>query len=188
MENLFRSIQALQQRLDEANVPSVIIGGLAVGAWGEPRVTRDADMKVLLGREDAERLLSLLSPDYVSLLPDPEQALRKQAMIFVQDATGARLDLLLADTPYDVLAIHRGRDIEVQPGLSIRLCSPEDLIIYKFISTRLRDREDAVGVIRRQGDKLNDAYVLDWLRQFEQALDDSTLVKEYKRLRRKPKP
>lgn len=188
MENLFRSIQALQQRLDEANIPSVVIGGLAVGAWGEPRVTRDADLKVLLGRDDAERLLSLLSPDYVSLLPDPGQVLRKRAMIFVQDATGARLDLLLADTPYDVLAIRRGRDVEVQPGLSIRLCSPEDLLIYKLIATRPRDREDVAGIIRRQGDKLDDAYVLDWLRQFEQALDDSTLITEYRRLRRKSKP
>jgi len=185
MENLFRSIRALQQRLDKASIPSVVIGGLAVGAWGEPRVTRDADLKVLLGREDAERLLHVLAPDYVSLLPDPRQALRRQAMLFVQDATGARLDLLLADTPYDVLAIQRGREVEVQPGLFVRLCSPEDLIIYKLISTRLRDREDAASVIRRQGDKLDDGYVLDWLRQFEQALDDSTLVTEYRRLKRK---
>jgi hypothetical protein len=47
----------------------------------------------------------------------------------------------------------------------------------------LRDHEDAAGVVRRQGDALDDAYVLDWLRQFEQALDDSTLVAEYRRMR-----
>ena len=185
MENLFLSIQALQNRLAEAGIPSVVIGGLAVGAWGEPRVTRDADLKVLLSRAEAGRLLAILAPDYVSLLPDPEQVLRKQAMIFVQDAAGTRLDLLLADTSYDALAIQRGRDVEVQPGLTVKVCTPEDLIIYKLISTRLRDHEDAAGVIRRQGAKLDDAYVLDWLRQFESALDDSTLMAEYRRLRRK---
>jgi hypothetical protein len=52
------------------------------------------------------------------------------------------------------------------------------------ISTRLRDHEDAQGVIRRQGSNLDDKYVLDWLRQFEQALDDSTLVAEYNKLRK----
>ena len=52
---------------------------------------------------------------------------------FIQDSLGTRLDLLLADTPYDVTAIQRGRDVEVQPGIVIRLCSPEDLIIYKLI-------------------------------------------------------
>jgi hypothetical protein len=106
-------------------------------------------------------------------------------MIFIQDSLGTRLYLLLADTPYDVIAIHRGRDIEIQPGIVIHVCSPEDLIIYKLISTRLRDHEDARSVIRRQRDVLDDDYVLHWLRQFEQALDDSTLVAEYQGLREK---
>ena len=184
MENLLQSVRALQRRLSDAGIPSIVIGGVAVAVWGEPRVTRDVDLKVLLGRDDADRLLAVLAPDYVSLLADPRKALRQQAMVFVQDPAGIRLDLLLADTPYDVLAIQRGRDVELQPGVTIRLCSPEDLVIYKLISTRLRDHEDAQGVIRRQGSTLDDEYVLDWLHQFEQALDDSTLVAEYKSLRK----
>ena len=183
MENLLESVVALQTRLDQSGIPSIVIGGVALATWGEPRVTRDVDLKVLLARDDADRLLALLAPDYVSLLPDPRQLLQKQAMIFVQDSLGTRLDLLLADTPYDVAAIQRGRMIEVQPGVVIRLCSPEDLVIYKLIATRARDHEDAQSVIRRQGSSLDDNYVLDWLRQFEQALDDSTLVDEYQRLR-----
>ena len=183
MEQLFRSVKVLQQRLSDAGIPSIVIGGAAVGTWGEPRVTRDVDLKVLLKREDADRLLALLAPDYISLLPDPRAALRKQAMLFVEDAAGVRLDLLLADTPYDVEAIRRGCDVEVAPGVALRLCTPEDLILYKLISTRPRDHEDARSVVRRQGDALDDRYVLDWLRQFESALDDSTLVAEYRRLR-----
>ena len=41
-------------------------------------------------------------------------------------------------------------------------------------------------MVRRQGDTLDDRYVLDWLRQFEMALDDSTLVATYRRMRRQP--
>ena len=186
MEQLFRSIRALQQRLNEAGISSVVIGGVAVGAWGDPRVTRDVDLKVLLGRQDADRLLALLAPDYASLLPDPRAALQKQAMLFVEDTAGVRLDLLLADTPYDVEAIRRGQDAEIAPNVVIHLCSPEDLIIYKLISTRARDHDDARGVIRRQGDALDDRYVLNWLRQFEAALDDSTLAAQYRQWRRQP--
>lgn len=184
MENLIQSLRALQQRLSDAGILSIVIGGVAVAVWGEPRLTRDVDVKVLLERDDADRLLDTLASDYTSLLADPRQALRQQAMVFVQDALGTRLDVLLADTPYDVLAIQRGRDFEVQPGVTIRVCSPEDLVIYKLISTRLRDHEDVEGIVRRQGANLDDEYVLDWLRQFEQSLDDSTLVAEYKHLRR----
>ncbi len=52
-----------------------------------------------------------------------------------------------------------------------------------LVPTRLRDLEDAASVIRREGDTLDDRYVLHRLRQFEQALNDSTLVAEYTRLR-----
>jgi hypothetical protein len=185
MEQLYRSVQALQKHLLDAGIPSIVIGGVAVAAWGEPRLTRDVDLKVLLSRQDADRLLDILSPLYQPLLPDPGEMLRKQAVVFIRDSTGTRLDLLLADTPYDVIAVQRGREIEIQPGMAIRLCSPEDLILYKLISTRLRDHEDAQSVIRRQGDALDDDYLIGWLRRFEQALDDSTLVDEYEGLRRK---
>jgi hypothetical protein len=104
-------------------------------------------------------------------------------MLFVQDSAETRLDLLLADTPYDVQAIRRGQSVEVQPGATICVCSPEDLVIYKLVSTRLRDHEDAASAVRRRCDKLDDRYVLHWLRQFEQALSDSTLVAEDTRLR-----
>jgi hypothetical protein len=182
--NPLQSIQAIQKRLDDAGIASIVIGGIAVAVWGEPRLTRDVDLKVLLDRDGAGRLLGLLTPEYTSLLPDPLVALQKQAMLFVLDSLGTRFDLLLADTPYDVLAIQRGRLFEIEPGLAIRLCSPEDLIIYKLISTRTRDHEDVRGIIRRQAAVLDDGYILEWLSQFEKALDDSTLLAEYRALRK----
>ena len=71
MENLFHSIQTLQKLLIDVGVTSIVIGDLAVAAWGEPRVTRDADLKVLLSREDADQLLEMLPDDYKSMLPLP---------------------------------------------------------------------------------------------------------------------
>jgi hypothetical protein len=183
MENYFQSIVVIQSYLQQNGIASIVIGGVAVAAYGEPRVTRDVDLKIQLRRQDADRLLPILSTNYSILLPDPGAGLRKQAMIFIQDHLGTRIDLLLADTHYDDAAILRGREFEIEPGTSFHLCSPEDLIIYKLISTRLRDHEDAASVIKRQADTLDDAYVISWLEQFEKALDDSTLVPEYKRLR-----
>jgi len=183
VENLFESLMALQDRLRQAGIPSAVIGGVAVGVWGEPRVTRDVDVKVLLTRDDAPRLLNLLTPDYKPLIADPLQSLTSTGIIFVQDKLGTRLDILLSDTTFDAKAIRRAQAVELEPRLMARICSAEDLIVYKLISTRLRDYEDAASVIHRQGDALDDDYVLSWLHQFEQALDDSTLVAEYKRLR-----
>jgi len=41
--------------------------------------------RVKISADDADRLLAMLSPGYASLLPDPRQALKEQAMVFVQE-------------------------------------------------------------------------------------------------------
>lgn len=184
MENLVRSVASLQQRLEAAGIPSVVIGGLAVSVWGQPRLTRDADLKVLARRDERDRLLRLLA-DFTPLHADPDEALQRNGVAFFQDPAGVRIDVMLAETSFDETVIGRARPIEFQPGLVARLCSAEDLIIYKSVSLRTQDRLDVEGIIRRQGDRLDDSYVEDWLLQFQQALDDSTLVIEYRRLRQR---
>jgi len=180
---LLESVASLQHILEAAGLESMVIGGLAVSVWGEPRVTRDADVKVLLQRESAQQLLDAISKDYTPLHPDPLNSLRQQAILFVRDAAGTRLDLLLGETAFDEMAIGRARLVKAPGDVSVRVCSPEDLLIYKLIATRPRDHEDARGIVRRQGDRLDDAYVVEWLRQFEEALDDSTLLTMYRRMR-----
>jgi len=173
VKELLPSVRTIQARLDSAGVASIVIGGVAVAVWGEPRLTRDVDLKVLLGRQDAAKLLDALGEGYVLL------ALERFAMLFVRDENAVRIDLLLGETTFDVEAIRRGRDVEVAPGVQIHACSPEDLVIYKLVSTRPRDHEDARGVVLRQGDGLDREYVVRWLREFEAALDDSTLVSAF---------
>lgn len=184
MQSLVRSVAALQERLEKAGLPSVVIGGLAVGAWGGPRLTRDADLKVLAHREDRARLLRLLD-DFTPLNADPEEAFRRHGIAFFLDPSGTRIDVMLAETSFDESAMGRARLVELHPGLAVRLSSAEDLIVYKMVSIRAQDRVDVEGIIRRQGERLDDRYVEDWLRQFEQALDDSTLLEEYRRLRKR---
>ena len=46
MESLVQSIRSLQQRLQKADILSVVIGGAAVALWGEPRATRDVDLSL----------------------------------------------------------------------------------------------------------------------------------------------
>lgn len=184
MKHLARSVAALQQRFAEAGVPSAVIGGLAVSAWGEPRLTRDADLKVLARRDEREHILELLA-DLTPLHADPDEALRRQGLAFFQDAEGTRIDVMLAETSFDEAAIGRARTVEIQPGLAVRVCSAEDLIVYKLVSTRMQDHLDVEGIVRRQGAALDDRYVEQWLHQFEVALDDSTLLAEYRRLQQR---
>jgi hypothetical protein len=183
MQNLYAALASLQQTLDLAGVPSIAIGGIALSIWGEPRLTRDVDVKVLAEREERAHLLRLLG-EYSPLNADPDEALRRHGIAFFLDQYETRIDILLAETSFDQAAIARSKTVKVDAGLSIRVCSAEDLVVYKLISTRSRDRADVETIIRRQGNALNDAYIVRWLYEFEAAFDDSTLVGEYRRLRR----
>ena len=185
MNPLNQSLADLQKRLADAGIDSVAIGGIAVSVWSRPRTTDDVDLKVLLDRDSAERLLDALRPDFTPLQADPLQALRRNGVLFVKDSAGIRIDLQLADVALDESAIRRACKIELEPGLTALVCTAEDLIIYKIISTRLQDQVDVENIIRRQGDELDDRYVVKWLGLLEQALDDSTLVSTYQRLRAK---
>lgn len=88
MDALFSSLTQLQAALDQAEIGSALIGGVAVAVWGEPRLTRDVDVKVAISREEASRLLSLLSSDYQSAYGKPEEVAQQMGMIFPQDASG----------------------------------------------------------------------------------------------------
>ncbi|HWN99019.1 MAG TPA: nucleotidyltransferase [Blastocatellia bacterium] len=180
--NLVKSAALAQLALSNAGIDSIVIGGLAVAIWGEPRLTRDVDLKVLLRRDQAEQLVKALPRGFRCLADQPEATLRRIGFLFVQDTAGIRVDFLMADTGFDVEAVSRKRKVEMIAE-RIAVCTPEDLIVYKMVSTRPRDHDDVRGVIRRQQDRLDDDYVTSWLRQFEQALDDSTLVSSYRRMR-----
>jgi len=179
MEALYDSLQHAQRVLREAGIESVANGALAVNVWGRARATNDVDLKVGLERDQADTLLSALSPGYRPLGERPLDILQDVGFIFTLDSSGNRIDFLLADIGFDEEVLLRAVDVEVRPGLVVRVCSPEDLIVYKMISTRARDHEDARTVVARQSDVLDLGYVRRWLREFEIALDDSTLVSSF---------
>ena len=56
------------------------------------------------------------------------------------------------------------------------------MIIHKAISERQKDWEDIEGVLLRQDDRLDQAYILGWLAQFGQALEQPELIQRYQDL------
>ena len=56
---------------------------------------------------------------------------------------------------------------------------------FKVMVGREKDWDDIEGVLARQGEKLDQTYILHWLEQFAEALERPDLVQRYKDLRRK---
>ena len=90
----------MQGSLARAGIDAVVVGAVALAVWGEARYTLDVDFKVSAERDDPHRLLAALPPDCTPLGP-ADETIERAGLLFVRDADGVRLDLLLCETTFD---------------------------------------------------------------------------------------
>ncbi len=143
-------LRELLERLIEAEVRFVLVGGLAVNAWGYVRGTGDVDVVPDPSRENLSKLDSLLRElegkvEVGGRLLDSNSIsafLRTGDRTLVQTQLG-RIDVLqgLPQVPrYEELE-RNGKDVNLD-GLPLRVCSLEHLLAMKRASGRARDRDD----------------------------------------------
>ncbi len=171
-------LKALLCLLKETKTEYVIIGGLAVSLYGEPRATFDIDVNVLLAKENLDYFLKI-SKKY-GFYPIPSQIksfIKKTAVIpmeFRRRGINNNCDIIIAENPIEIASIKRGK-IKNLWSLKVRFVTPEDLIIHKLTSNRPKDLEDARSILMRQ-DKLDIKYIRNWLRLIEKTNSDIRLV------------
>jgi len=162
----------------------LVIGGVANAIWGRPRATQDADFKVMVGERTIGEFVALIGTGFKFRVPDPVAFAKQTYVLPIYASNQISVDLGLGFFPYEEEAIEKAVVIEYQ-GVTFPVCTAEDLIIHKAISEREKDWNDIEGVLARQGNKLDQAYILHWLEQFAQALERPELVQRYKDLRKK---
>jgi hypothetical protein len=184
MNDLFEVAKLLQIFCDREGWRSCFIGGLAVQRWGEPRVTRDVDLTVLAGFGNEERIIDPLLQNYAARIQDAkEYALRRRVLLLTAPG-GAGIDVLLGALPYEENLIKRATPFEFDPGVKIRTCSAEDLMIMKLFAGRPLDIRDAEGVAVRNADRLDWPYIEEQLRPLADAKEDPEILKTLARLRK----
>lgn len=143
-------LRELLERLVEAEVRFVLVGGLAVNAWGYLRATRDVDVVPAPDRENLEKLDTLLRDlggkvDVGGRLLDSDSIstfLRTGDRTFVLTELG-RVDILqgLPQVPRFEELQRQAKDVNLN-GIVVRVCSLEHLLQMKRASDRPRDHED----------------------------------------------
>jgi predicted nucleotidyltransferase len=143
-------LRLLLERLREADVDFVLVGGLAVNAWGYLRATRDVDLVPDPSPENLARLDALL----VELGGKVEvgDRLLESSAIRTFLRTGdrtlvltdlGRIDILqgLPQVPTFSALDERATEVDLE-GLVVKVCSLDDLLAMKRASDRPRDRDD----------------------------------------------
>ena len=177
MIDLVRAAANLQAGLDELGLANCVIGGLALQAWGEVRLTRDADFTVLTRFDDepskVEAMMQLMTPR----IPDAFAfALRNRVLLGYVEGN-IPVDIGIGGFDYEEKIVQRAVAVELAPSIRLRICTAEDLIVMKVFAGRDQDWIDIHGVIARQT-------TLDWAQIELELRTLLELIEEPERLNR----
>ena len=186
MHKQLEALREVKAFLDQHAVRHLVIGGIANAVWGRPRATRDADFKVLIGERTIGEFVTLVGTRFKLRVLDPIAFARRTYVVPIYASNHIGVDLGIGFLPYEEQAVEKAIVTEYS-GVTFPVCTAEDLIIHKAISEREKDWDDIAGVLARQGDRLDQAYIAHWLTQFAQALERPELVRRYRDLWEKMK-
>ncbi len=152
---LWKTAVELQRYLDALEHQFCFIGGVAVQRWGEPRLTRDVDVTLLVDFGSEAAVIEKILEKYQPRIENPIQFAIQSRVLLAQDAQGIGIDLALGGMPYEQRLIERSSSWGVPGTGKINTCSAEDLVVLKAFASRPRDWTDVENVIIRQGEKLD---------------------------------
>lgn len=134
--------------LERIGVRYMLIGGLAVSLWGEPRSTLDVDVTVWVPAEDLQHAITELCSRLRAIPEDPSEFVRQTRVLPAITAEQVRLDIVFAALPEEERIINRARPKTVA-GKTVMVISVEDLVFMKLASERPKDIQDARLLVRR---------------------------------------
>jgi hypothetical protein len=151
-------IRRLHHILEANRIPYVIIGGLAAALWGIARTTVDVDVVLVLSSDQTSFLLDRLREAGFRASVEAFLRLREGRPVKIFFTRRFSVDLRQASFRLDREAIRRAREVELF-GLTLRLATPEDLIVYKLARWEPIDERDVRAVLESQRGSLDWTYI-----------------------------
>jgi predicted nucleotidyltransferase len=172
--------------LAEHHISYMVIGGLANAVWGEVRTTRDADFKVSINIPLSE-FRKLVFQHFQERQTSIPRHLQSAHVIHIWATPGSAVDLLVSIFDYERQAIARATETTIE-GVPAKVCTAEDLIIHKAVADRQIDWRDIERILIRQRGKLDQDYIITWLRQFVEGLESPEILARYQQLQARYDP
>lgn len=151
VEEALRRIAALGER---QGIRWALVGGMAVSVRTEPRFTRDVDLAVAVVDDlQAEAIVGRLRENgyRVEAIVEQEAADRMATVRLRRVGLGEEpyVDLLFASSGIEDLIVDHAEQLEVLPGVALRVASAEHLLATKVLAlddSRPQDAADAVAL------------------------------------------
>lgn len=167
--------------LNKGNYKYIIIGGIATGILGEPRVTGDVDVDILLRKDEiADFFKKVKSAGFKVNLKECKRRIGSTGT-FQINYGDFHIDFIIASIDLEKEAIKRKQAIKLYNTKAF-FPTAEDLILLKIIPARPQDLLDVQNIVTRQGEKLDREYLEDWARRLSDQTEDARILHELRRL------
>jgi len=178
--NLLHAAAEITRFLDTHNVPHFIIGGLALQHWGEPRMTRDIDIIVLVASEQLASFVDAVLERFNARSPDTRAFALQHRVVLIQTDQGVPIDISLGIPGYEEEALKRAVQVNFPEVGMLRLIGPEDMIIHKCVAGRPRDLEDVMGILIQNRLNLRFDTIRNWLEELSEVVDSHNPLELFK--------
>ena len=169
------TLEILARVLDGQGLSWFIFGAQAVAIRGAPRATQDIDITVEVEHQRLETLIKALESEGLRhRYPDvADELLAKGAVLPLSHASGMEVDLVLAGSGLERIAIDRATRVAID-GVEVPVAHATDLTVMKVLAGRGKDLDDLRALLACGEVDVAEARHL--LRQLEKALGQSDLL------------
>lgn len=178
LEHVYKKVVTF---LNKGEYSYLIIGGIAAGTLGEPRVTGDVDVDIMVSREDIPGFLD--KAEKAGFKVSKEKCVRavEQTGTFQINYGYFHIDFIISSTDLEMQAFKRKKTIKLY-NIKAFFPTPEDLILFKIVPGRKQDLLDVERIIIRHKEKLDIDYLKTWARKLCDQAEDMRIWNELKRL------
>lgn len=167
MINVVETLHTLVELFDQLSIDYAVMGGFAVRAHGVPRPTYDIDVTIVLERTHLPKLFDRLREQDYSIPETYESGwvdeLKNLPLVKLRRYLGDEsldVDLFLVEHKFQREVMRRRIRLDADRRI-MWVVSPEDLVLFKLLAGRPRDRGDIADVLFIQG-QLDESYMRRW--------------------------
>lgn len=134
MDEQLEFVRLIVSRLEATGIPYMLTGSIALAVYATPRLTRDVDVVIAAGPEDADRLVEAFDVDSYVDAGAVRAALASRGMFnVIHHAWVIKADFIVRkDEEYRRTEFERRRVVDLG-GFTAALVAPEDLILSKLV-------------------------------------------------------
>jgi hypothetical protein len=160
-------VRDISRRFEQAHIPYMLTGSMAMNYYAQPRMTRDIDVVIAISPDDVVRVAALFRPDYYVSEGNIRESLAHESIFnLIHQESVIKVDCIIRKN-----SEYRKTEFERRQKISIRdfttfIVSKDDLVISKLYWAKDSRSEIQLSDVRNLlGTNYDEEYVRRWTRE-----------------------